>query len=520
MSTYTIKGARYLRKYTADTLTPTYAAIPDASRISRTLCECAWEASSADEATMPSHSNEMVKRDTVEKSGLDWNVVDREHFDAATWCAEHSGGSHRAYANAACYVFKLPAMDSYPNLLSIKVRVTSDPYNISGARIAALTRVNATIPTACALCRAGQVHADGVAPHTVVTDAKGNQTWYPTIAETTLTKASWALSQYIMIYVMKEDYGETRGNWLEGSSYIDNAVEIEVDGDITGWTNGGTYDCCSSDAGMIFSGGSHIVADIRSVPRTGSGSGMTSVVASLKGDIANIDSAGTITNISDLIENASERITSIDPYGGVQAAYNQLLSGSANIIPANEAYTETVRPGVGFNISMRSNGTVASYQDSKLVYLTTSVLQIPFALPFSKNNIMIRFWWGAQAVASALVRFNFWYRKGYFIDYEGDVVRNGNIYSADKDEVESWKLFGSVNARSGQADFKIDKGIRFMTVLVSAFLDWDGIAWDSLSTERQIGSSNFYYKPNIATAANRLTGRDTLIFPTVEIFPG
>lgn len=247
MATYKIKGTRYLRKYTATLKSPVYAASVDAKKAAESMCDLVWERSPEADAQMSYHTED---KDEDGVSGLDKNVLIRDRLDAALFCAEHVGGTHRAYANAACYVFKLPELaagQSYPRLESCSVQVVSDPYNSAGTRIALHTNATGEIPVACAEVRTGAVYASGVAKRTERT-IDGAVYWYPTFEKCELRpEGGMALERYIMVVVALEDYSVVRGNWLEGSSYIDPVIEIVVDGEITGWGDGS--DDAVSDAG-------------------------------------------------------------------------------------------------------------------------------------------------------------------------------------------------------------------------------------------------------------------------------
>ena len=126
MATYKIKGQRYHRKYTEQGTSPVYAASAQAQKIVDTLCEVPWERTGVDSAQMTYHTDEIVD-DERKISGLDRNVEIRDNFDAALFCAGHSGGMHRAYANAAVYRYTMPDDAIGKTLVSLAARVTSDP---------------------------------------------------------------------------------------------------------------------------------------------------------------------------------------------------------------------------------------------------------------------------------------------------------------------------------------------------------------------------------------------------------
>lgn len=224
---YRIHGARYLRKYSAAEKSSCYSYMADVRKIANTLCTVPWERVSGDiPATTTIHTEE----------GLDWNEPERDRFDAAEWCGEHSEGYHRAFAQAACYVFKLPTSAVGKSIEKIRVNVTSDPYNPYGARIAAMTSATLDIPMDCDTVRQGEMFRApddeglGAAPRIFVKDAKtGKETWYSNNEIVELVPGeTLAAKQYLFVFVCLENYNRGRDGWIEGSSYIDNDVELTL----------------------------------------------------------------------------------------------------------------------------------------------------------------------------------------------------------------------------------------------------------------------------------------------------
>lgn len=223
---YRIHGARFLRKYTAAEKSSNYAYMADVRKIADTLCKVPWTRVSGDvAATTTIHTEE----------GLDWNEPERDRFDAAEWCGEHADGFHRAFAQAACYVFKMPTSAIGTAIQKIRVNVTSDPYNPYGARIAAMTSATLEIPMDCQTVREGEVfrapdeNGMGAAPRLYRTNADGTQTWYANSEIVELVPGTTlAAKQYLFVFVCLENYNRGRDGWIEGSSYIDNDVEITL----------------------------------------------------------------------------------------------------------------------------------------------------------------------------------------------------------------------------------------------------------------------------------------------------
>lgn len=333
MATYKIIGQRHLRKYTAPRTSPVYAAEVDVRNIVTSLCDVPWEKVVVRDAAMTYHTEEAVGDGQV--GGLDMNVKIRDEFDAALFCAGHVGGQHRAYANAAAYVYELPDAAVGTSVVSLRLDVTSDPYNSNGARIHVMTNSTGVIPTNCRFCRgedaSGEIIDDGttasrVAMRTVRT-IDGEDYWYPTNTSCTLTPSDGlTLQKYLIVFVLMESYATVRGNWIEGCSYIKNLIEIETDSPVQGWTDGETIDL-SKQAAREF----NVCRDGVLPLLSSSQSGLKSITLQKSGDefvSPRIISGGTSAanafmkvdaNIASVITELDGPVTSIDvqqPVGG------------------------------------------------------------------------------------------------------------------------------------------------------------------------------------------------------------
>ena len=276
MATYTIIGKRNLRKYTAATLTPVYAAATDAERVASSLCDVPWEAVAERQAILPTH-------------GDDNAPASRDNYDAALFCGDHANSLHRAFANAAVYRYTMPDAAVGASLASLAVKVTSDPYNSAGVRLHVFTNSTGVIPTACADVRGndadGQPLTDGttaaaVAPRETKT-IDGKDYWYPVAATASLAPTDGlTLQKYLFLTVCLEDYTVTRGNWLEGSAFIDNAVAITTAADIEGWTDGAGYDL-SQEAETSFA---VVEGGVMSAPASGGVSPIRALTIQRTGD--------------------------------------------------------------------------------------------------------------------------------------------------------------------------------------------------------------------------------------------
>ena len=295
MSTYTykLKGARWLRLWTAAEKSSVYAAQSEAQKIADTLCDVPWTRAASDGPAMFPL--------TAAKS-LDENPASRDLFDAALFCAEHSDGAHRAYANAAMYLFELPTTSGV-TLNSVKIHVESDAYNALGARIAVHLLSSAELPTDCATVRTGAAHAEGVAARRTV-ERDGRDYWYSNSADVTLANgtsespsAIGTLTQYLAVFVGMENYATSRNEWLEGASYIRNLIEIETDAAVAGWTDGGTYDCSDAGSAVLLAGGSSPTW-LQPLPTVNVGDDAPTVTESAAGSPTPRDATMTISGTS------------------------------------------------------------------------------------------------------------------------------------------------------------------------------------------------------------------------------
>ena len=230
MADYRIMGARYLRRYSETGRSPVTAAAMEAQRIVNTLCDLPWERVAEMHATVTSHGND--------DASLNGNVDNRDRFDAALFCAEHANGMHRAFANAAVYVYEMPDSAVGTSAETVRCQVNTDYYNSQGVRLHVWTGPDLEIPMSCRTVRgetpAGVIVDDGTTAAGVAKRTSrivdGTEMWYTTSETVALAPTGGlTLQKYLFILVALESYSTVRGNWLEGSSYIDNDVILTLD---------------------------------------------------------------------------------------------------------------------------------------------------------------------------------------------------------------------------------------------------------------------------------------------------
>ena len=342
MATYTIIGKRNLRKYTAATLTPVYAAATDAERVAASLCDVPWEAVSERQAILPTH-------------GDDNAPASRDNYDAALFCGDHANSLHRAFANAAVYRYTMPDAAVGASLASLAVKVTSDPYNSAGVRLHVFTNSTGVIPTACADVRGngadGQPMTDGttaaaVAPRETKT-IDGKAYWYPVAATSTLAPTDGlTLQKYLFLTVCLEDYTVTRGNWLEGSGFIDNAVAITTAADIEGWTDGAAYDL-SQEAETSFA---VVEGGVMSAPASGGVSPIRALTIQRTGD--------DFEKRPNLLSRERVEGLRVAALGEGATTFSSLFSGAAKdvgVIPSS-TYVNTTSASASYGYSLIYGG--------------------------------------------------------------------------------------------------------------------------------------------------------------------
>lgn len=484
---YRIHGARFLRKYTAAEKSSNYAYMADVRKIADTLCKVPWTRVSGDvAATTTIHTEE----------GLDWNEPERDRFDAAEWCGEHADGFHRAFAQAACYVFKLPASAVGKAIEKIRVNVTSDPYNPYGARIAAMTSATLEIPMDCQTVREGEVFRApdedgmGAAPRLFRTNQDGSQTWYANSEIVELEPGSTLTAkQYLFVFVALENYNRGRDGWIEGSSYIDNDVELTLSAAASDFVEDEINDCSQVVAPVEYP----VVLDGVIPDVQGFQSGVVS---------ATVTAAGTSPLMNGtVVENIEQIVDELSPaniYGGIRSLYGKFETGDLVSGDFYSCCPNRKRIGVGFSVK---KGTGVVFADANgvtsrppTIVLTASSMFVPFAIPDNKPNKVEFDWsdWLSGRSPTNGTRFVFYVKPGtYLTEYDVAVLKNPEMYRGSGD-VGGWNLLGTADVSSGGATFAVDFGSSTVgTILMAAYLPQDGIS--NTSAGFDLGTGGVFY---------------------------
>lgn len=350
-STYRIHGTRYIRKYRAEDRSSIYSYMSDVRKIANSLCNIPWTRVSRDiEATTTVHTAE----------GLNWNEIERERFDAAEWCGEHSDGFHRAFGQAACYVFALPDSAVGTPIEKLGIQVTSDPYNPYGARISAMTSATLDIPMDCATVREGEVYRApdedglGAAPRLFMRNADGTQTWYANTEKVTLEpETPLTAKKYLFVFCCLENYNRGRDGWIEGSSYIDNDIELTLSAAASDLIENELNDLTPAQELSEFN-----------VCRGGVLPPLADEVSGVQAVEVGVDGNGTDAT------HAIEEVFGEKSCIGLRTAYGMLYAGQMNQIGATEyGLGDGVRPGVAFSVALRkpSGDPIVNYSSFGLV---------------------------------------------------------------------------------------------------------------------------------------------------------
>ena len=464
--TYNLHGARYLRKYTASERTSCYAYMADVRKIANSLCNVPWERASRDYAACNTlHTDE----------GLDWNEPERERFDAAEWCADHSDGMHRAFAQAACYVFDLPESARGIALEKVAAVVTSDPFNPYGARISCMVSDTLEIPMACETVRTGDAangngmyHAPdedgmGVAPRLYVSNANGTQTWYSNSETAELEPASGVTiltKRYLFVFVCLENYNRGRDGWIEGSSFIENDVAITLAAE--------SADLTADDINEL------------SPPMP------TADFAVVRGGVSPLVPAGACVGVRRVICRADATLVA-DEIGDQSATRD--ASGVAAAAALSRLYAlfyagdgarpvesfATLPTGARFDVTRTSMPFPAADSDTPIptdVFVCdSSVLVLPFVLPRDTLASRVTLSFGELACSTG-ARFNVWAVAGYSLALAAEVLNNPGLHDGEGFDAT---LLGTI---TGGASATFDLGefakARTATLVISGWLPPEG----------------------------------------------
>lgn len=498
--TYKIIGKRFLREYTEPNTSPVYAAAMQAQRVVEEMCNVPWRGVSVRSARMTYHTDEVVDEAT-KTTGLDMNVKLRDQFDAALFCAEHVGGQHRAYANAAVYHYTLPDEAIGCHLTRLSAKVTSDPYNSQGARIHIMTSSTDEIPTNCRTCRgedsSGAVIEDGttaagVAPRTV-TPSGGKDYWFPARETVSLEPTGGlVLAKHLFLFVVMESYSTVRGNWIEGCSFIDNLVEIETTEAVSGWTDGETFDLAQHGSAKAF----HIIRGGVTQSNYSAVCARYAIEVSRNGDDLN-DKYKSETGVDQDIEGKLDYNPSVvapspsraSDVIGLRALYAKFFSGELKPIKCS---SEWCRTGAGFLvqhgtiIANVSTGEGTGFNEAVDGWrMLTSSLVVPFSVPLDSPVDRIRFKWGdghgAGGGPSNGGTYCFWLKRGEYVSTPPDsVLTKPDIYIGEATNVDGWEFLGRASSSagaSGEMDISLANQLdgRVASILVTAFAGQDDI---------------------------------------------
>lgn len=487
--TYELIGKRFLRKYTAEKASPAYNATTDAATVVDRFCSVPWEATEVREATITSHTSD-AGEDGV--SGLDANVRDRDRFDAALFCAEHVGGMHRAFANAACYRYEFPS-GTLPKLTKLSATVTSDPYNSVGARIVIVTNDTGEIPTDCSVVRgenAGGIKLTEVAKRITreIPEGSGKNYWYPNTetaefeAGDALPEEGLQLGRFLLVFVLLENYNTVRGNWLEGSSYIRNRIRITTDAAMPEWTDGETVDLSNTPSREF------VIAKDGIVPYIPEGANVGTRLLYVRSD-GNpvIESDGTQTPVRGAPAGSAA--------SAVGRLYSEFYSGSGE---SQKAEGATAGIGASFNVTravekhMRED--VTRPDDTDVIKLESCVLVIPFVFPKSFVPARIVLSTPDPVSLPEGVRYNVHMAEGYITSLTDEQLKSPGLYDGMN---SPFHLLGTIEGQAGtQSSFPLPTtSSRVGSIVISGWMPPD--RFDTAAGGRQ-GTGAVSFFPDIS----------------------
>ena len=493
--TYKLKGARWLRKYTAETTSPVYAAAVSAQAITDSMCDVKWERAQSDgPATFPSHQ--------AVEDALTRNVANRDLFDAAAFCAGHKDGQHRVYANAACYVFALPDEAVGATLSKVTAHVTSDPYNELGVRLAVHLMDEPEIPMDCAEVRSGVAHADGAMPRTSE-EVDGRTYWNVADGDVEIAlETPAALKRYLMLVVALENYSRARGDWIEGAAYIRNSVEIELAEAVAGWDAYDLHDCRNESIPPF-----HVLDG--ALPRaTATYAAAFAATRLANGDLTSYDDGDEAVRAA----AAANAVTAAGSVAGLHAVYGDLVDGRLAAVPAR-ALPKGARPGFGFSawrgpVSVRvGEQGRAGGEKAQAWQVATSALVVPLFSPGARYTSVSLAWAPVQTAA----RGRAWILRGQRLEeLKDDLLAAPDFYTAAHASHAGFDLMGEFALSAGTAAFSLDMPLPSVaTLLLTAYLAPDAIDLDG-PFPQGLGSLMVH-------ADGTVSGFDTLLVPEIAL---
>ncbi len=253
MATYHASATRWLKRYSAPTLTPVSATPSASSEALRQLKSAPWRMVARDLSPTVAPPRPAAGSVFTDSRRTDY-------FDAYFGCDDHAEDAgvpvHRAHAGAACYRVALPEEAAGIGVSAVRVTVTCDYLTPQGARVAAALSDSPAPSADQATVRLGDASASAVAPRTVSADGR---TGYGATGAAELAMPEGAvLGGYLYVYLTLEGRPGGLSGWLEGSAFITPDIEIVTAAEIPGFADGsqigGGYGAAPAPA-MLVSGG-------------------------------------------------------------------------------------------------------------------------------------------------------------------------------------------------------------------------------------------------------------------------
>lgn len=440
--TYSLRGRRYLRKYTASVKTPATAAASDAVAIGNNIGKCPWQEAEDVYPSFPVYSAEDVEGRR--------NSDIRDYFDSAEWCQEHDDNSktHRAYAQACMYRYVVPEAARGLSVLKAAISATCDPYTPQGARIAFGTTDEEKIPQPCSVCRTLDMHAEGVAPRTSSTNSDGNVYWYENTQTVEFEPEEMVLKKFLLVFVGLEAW-RARNGWLEGAAKL-SSFAITLGQEVDGWTEGDIVDATSD--GPVET----------PVCRNG-------VLPRIIGDVSGVRCASVTTSGDRPGEGCGDPASGDEARIGLATIYARWAGGCGEPADINLAAPGLRRRGAGFCVSRDDAGW----------RITSSALLVTFAAPSRQKARTIRLdWSGLQATAGSSICV--WLARSAVWEHAHAVLSDPSLYDGSGSAVGPFALVSKFDAdASGSVEIPVDPiNDRTATLLITAHLPIDAVDFD------------------------------------------
>lgn len=164
---------------------------------------------------------------------------------------------------------------------------------------------------------------------------------------------------------------------------------------------------------------------------------------------------------------------------GLRIAYAKLFTGGLSKVARAAVSPDGSRPGAMFvvranvvNVPVENDGEVSTVSVPTW-QITTSKLVVPFSLPTAFGVSGVKLTWSQLANATSGARLNVWMKNQYV--EECPDISDSAIYDASRQEVDGWKLLGTVSPADLSAVLPVEFVGKVATLMFTAWVNLDDV---------------------------------------------